>query len=140
MSAAMQAHLDQINWENDARNCDADETPVLYFTDAEGNDAEKKLPTTWVVCDVCRGAGSHVNPSIDCGGLTCEDFDEDPDFAEAYMSGAYDQTCNRCRGRTTVRAVDWDALSPEDAKAYEEQLDEDARYRGIEAAERRMGA
>jgi hypothetical protein len=140
MSAAMQAHLDRINWENDARNCDADEAPVLYCTDADGNDIEKPLPTTWAVCDVCNGNGSHVNPSIDCGGLSAEDFADDPEFAEEYMAGTYDQTCNRCQGRTTVRAVNWDALSEDEAKAYQKQLDEDAQCRAWEAAERRMGA
>ncbi len=128
------------NFDNDARNCDADEAPVLYFTDAEGNDCEKKLPTTWAVCDVCNGAGTHVNPSIDCNGLSSEDFDNDPEFAEDYMSGAYDQICNKCQGRTTVCAVNWDAMSEADQKAYQEQGAEEASYRAMERAERRMGA
>lgn len=56
----------------------------------------------WIVCPVCEGKGTHVNPDIDANGLTAEDFDEDPDFAEDYRSGVYDVTCYTCKGRTTV--------------------------------------
>lgn len=55
-------------------------------------------PFHWEICDVCRGNGTHVNPSIDCGGLTSQDFDEDPDFREDYMSGMYDVSCVQCSG------------------------------------------
>lgn len=60
----------------------------------------------WVVCDLCRGHGKVVNPSIDASGLTREDFDEDPDFADDYRSGQYDITCPRCRGRSTIPVID----------------------------------
>lgn len=56
----------------------------------------------WKVCPVCHGEGTTVNPSIDCNGLTAEDFAEDPDFAEDYRAGVYDQTCNACHGQRVV--------------------------------------
>ena len=62
--------------------------------------------TKWAICNVCDGNGTHVNPSIDCGGLTQDDFDQDPEFAESYFSGRYDQTCSGCNGSGKVRIVD----------------------------------
>jgi len=62
--------------------------------------------TKWAICNVCDGNGVHVNPSIDCGGLTQDDFDQDPEFAESYFSGRYDQTCSGCNGSGKVRIVD----------------------------------
>jgi hypothetical protein len=81
-----------------------------------------------------------VNPAIDCHGISAEEFAEDPDFAESYAAGEYDQTCNKCQGRTTVRAVDLDALSPEDLAAYERQQREDAEDDAMARAEFIRGA
>lgn len=137
MSYAMrQAAMERANALLDCRECEADEAPVLFLEDG----TEKPLPTTWTVCDVCNGNGTHVNPSIDCGGLSAEDFAEDPDFEEAYFSGQYDQTCNKCQGRTTVRAVNWDAMSEEDQKLYQQQLNDEAADRRTAYYEARMGA
>jgi hypothetical protein len=57
----------------------------------------------WIVCPVCNGEGKTVNPNIDAHGLTREDFDEDPDFAEDYMAGVYDITCAACNGMRVVK-------------------------------------
>lgn len=66
-----------------------------------------KGPHHWEVCDLCEGRGKVVNPSIDASGLSAEDFAEDPDFAEGYMSGRYDIVCPQCRGRTTIPVSDF---------------------------------
>jgi hypothetical protein len=58
--------------------------------------------TKWIVCPVCHGNGTTVNPNIDAHGPTAEDFAEDPDFAEDYCKGMYDVTCRGCQG---VRVV-----------------------------------
>ena len=97
------------------------------------------LPHKWAVCDVCRGNGTHVNPSIDCGGLTARDFDQDPDFAEAYWRGEYDQPCNKCGGRTTVPVPDFDRISDEDRKLYEAQQDAEYADRESQLSEFRFG-
>ncbi len=136
MNGAQRAHLEHINAMNDHRECDPAEAPVLYLEDG----TEKTLPMKWALCSVCNGNGSHVNPSIDSGGLSAEDFDEDPDFAESYMSGAYDQTCNKCRGRTTVPVVDVDRLSPEDLAAYGAQERSAREIDRMEYYERARGA
>ena len=62
---------------------------------------------TWVriqlvVCTACDGRGRYVNPSIDAHGLTREDFDEDPDFAESYFRGDYDVPCELCHGEKVI--------------------------------------
>lgn len=134
--SASAAYLERLNWSSDSRNCKADAPAVLYLEDG----TEFVLPTTWDVCDVCEGAGHHVDPSIDCGGLSVEEFHDDPDFAEEYFGGSLDVTCARCRGRTTVRVVDMDALTEEQRKLYEQQLDDDAAQRAMERAEYIAGA
>ena len=40
------------------------------------------VPAKFEVCPTCRGRGKHVNPNIDDRGISAEDFEEDPDFAE----------------------------------------------------------
>lgn len=52
----------------------------------------------WMICPACGGEGTCVNPAIDDNGLTAEDFDDDPDFAENYFGGMYDQPCAACDG------------------------------------------
>lgn len=128
--------LEELAGMDDARNCEPDADHILHLADG----TEHTLPTRWIVCPVCNGKGTHVNPSIDAGGLSAEDFHDDPDFAEAYLAGEYDQTCNRCTGRTTVREVDLERLAPELRKVYARQLRADAEYRAEVRAERMRGA
>lgn len=69
-----------------------------------------RLTTEFEVCGECRGCGSVVNPSIDCCGLTQDDFYDDPDFAEDYFSGRHGIICPRCRGirvEATPRFPEW---------------------------------
>jgi len=108
-------------------------TVDLYYDDRE---EQVTVPIEFEVCPVCCGKGGHVNPSIDCGGLTAEDFAEDPDFLEEYMGGTYDQTCNLCRGERVVPVCKDDAVN----KKLEEQATANAEFRAEQAAERRMGA
>ena len=56
----------------------------------------------WMICPICDGDGTHVNPAIDAHGLTAEDFAEDPDFMEDYFSGMYDVRCKNCKGSGKV--------------------------------------
>jgi hypothetical protein len=97
------------------------------------------LPTKWEVCSACGGEGEHVAPGIDSSGLTASDFEEDPDFAEDYAGGHYDVTCQTCHGRSTVRIVDVNALSPEIRAEYQAQCDADRQYEAECMAELRAG-
>ncbi|MEC8474654.1 MAG: hypothetical protein VXZ38_08395 [Planctomycetota bacterium] len=119
---------------------------VVEYTDWDEDDNEIvhtiDMPICWEVCDLCNGKGSHVNPSIDCNGLSREDFHEDPDFAEAYWRGDYDQVCNCCGGRTTVPVVNDGCLNDDQKKHLQriwEQAREEAEYQRECAWERRMG-
>jgi|SRR5215472_7868761 len=76
------------------------------------HQTKTKSTEKWIVCPVCKGEGTTVNPNIDCHGLTPSDFDDDPDLAEAYFKlerlyfhcqdGDYDIPCNACSGRRVV--------------------------------------
>lgn len=98
-----------------------------------------EIACKWEVCPTCDGKGRHVSPSIDCNGLTQEDFDEDPYFEEEYFAGTYDVVCNHCKGRTTVPVPDEDRADPEALKAYYDHLRDMADMEAEYAAERRMG-
>lgn len=106
----------------------------------EGHDGRFEVATHNEVCGVCNGSGTCVNPSIDAGGLSREDFEDDPDFEEAYFEGAYDITCPECKGQRVVPVVDADAARPWLAAAIadaEEDADADLAER---MAEFRAGA
>jgi hypothetical protein len=103
----------------------------------EDFDGVLEVEFVYEVCPLCQGRGKHVNPSIDCCGITGEDFADDPDFAEEYMAGTYDQTCNQCSGQRVVPVV---KMPPEVAavlKSWHASLAESHR---AEMAEMRMGA
>jgi len=123
-----------MSYFNDHRTQPAPATTVLI------GETEHQLPTKWKVCSVCNGEGKHVNPSIDCDGISAEQFHDDPDFHDEYMSGTYDVTCYRCKGRTTEQVVDWDQVPATVRAAYDDEQQLLAQDRAMEAAERRAGA
>lgn len=81
------------------------------------------LPIIWVVCPTCNGNGKYVNPSIDSHGISSEEWVNEwsDDEREMYMSGAYDVTCEECRGRTTILEVDEERCSKDLLELYREQ-------------------
>jgi hypothetical protein len=98
----------------------------------------KDYPTRWEVCYQCQGSGAS---SAYLGAFTGDEWYElDQDFRDDYMSGCYDQECDVCNGRTTVRVIDEDRLTDTQRK----ELDSLARcYQQCyqqEANERRQGA
>ena len=103
---------------------------------SDGHDGVFEIPVEWEVCDTCRGSGKVVNPNIDAGGLTREDFDEDPDFREEYFSGAYDVQCPECNGRNVTPAV---RLPKEVHDAVNEWVRAEDEYLSERMNELRMG-
>lgn len=132
--------VEDLNFYRDRRNCEPKGAPSVWLECEDGCHEQVFLPYRWEVCDVCEGRGTHVNPAIDCNGLTSEDFAQDPDFAEDYLSGAYDIPCNACGGRTTVPVVNEERCDPELLEAYRDQCASDAESRYWSAMERAMGA
>lgn len=116
---------------------------TVSFKDEDGEECEIEVPCKYEVCPLCEGEGYHVDPSIDAEGLSAEDFQEDPEFAEAYFNGAYNVRCYECKGNNVVPVVDLDRLTEEQKKIWErivKEWDEDARFEHECAMERRMGA
>ena len=141
-------NLEEYNYWNDHRvqagmiNRDkvVEENGHNYIIVEDDDEGDIKLLCKWGVCPTCEGNGSHVNPSIDAGGISSEDFYDDPDFAEAYFGGAYNQTCNECNGRRVVPEVDRENNPEEMIERYDNHLQFEAEYAAEVAAERRMGA
>jgi hypothetical protein len=100
---------------------------------------EDQIPTHVIVCPVCNGKGTHVNPAIDSYGLTREDFNQDPDFEDDYRSGVYDVRCYTCEGRNVVDAVDWEKLDPEVRADWYEWKASSYELAAMYAAEQRAG-
>jgi hypothetical protein len=113
-----------------------EKTMTATIDDGENEPIEVKCK--YVVCEVCNGKGSHVNPSIDSHGLSREDFDEDPDFRENYFSGMYDVPCNECKGsRVLPEPID---ETPENIKnLIENRIRDEMEYNQLCAMERKMG-
>jgi hypothetical protein len=114
---------------------------VIEVTDPQTGDlVETVIPSKFEVCGRCEGRGTHCNPAIDGNGLSREDFDQDPDFEEAYFRGDYDVLCEECHGNRVTLVADWAKMDDLTKKLYEEHLRGERMYRAEMEAERRMGA
>ena len=111
---------------------------VLY--DEQGDDEQIEVPIAFSVCQTCEGRGSHTNPSVDCNGISGEDFERDQEFREEYYSGVYDVSCYGCNGKRVTPDIDVQRCDPDILKKLRQQQEEDAEFRRIEESERRMGA
>lgn len=124
-------------------------TLTLYEDGAVDEDGEVtnertlELPALFEVCERCSGTGKHVNPSIDSHGIGREEFDQDPDFEEAYFSGAYDVTCSVCNGLRVTPIVNEGRLTEAQRRDYDRWLEQQREFAETDAlhrAERAMGA
>lgn len=119
----------------------------LYLEPKDDSDYSDEIlvtfPVHYEVCDGCEGHGRMVNPSMDAGGISGEDMYDDPDFAEAYFGGAYDQKCSTCNGEKVIPTISETGLSEELKlrlkQLREQQEDQEASFQEM-MAERRMGA
>lgn len=129
------ALIDEMNYANDprVRNAGKNKAPTVWNDDGQ----EIELPSKWMVCPTCQGKGTHVNPSIDSGGLVYDDR-ADLEFVDDYMAGNYDVQCSQCEGRTTVLGIDFDRMSADERRMWDEQvaqerMDHDERMGEIRA-------
>lgn len=111
----------------------------LTITDEQGDDIS--IPAVYSVCPTCDGHGAHSRGvERDGGGFTASEWaEEDQDFREDYMSGAYDRTCEECDGQRVILVPDFDAMTEEHKRAFEAHANELADCRAIERAERAFG-
>jgi len=105
----------------------------------ETEEGETDVPCIYEVCSVCQGRGKHVNPSIDYGGLSSEDFDQDPDFRENYFSGMYDVPCVSCKGNRVTPEPDYPSMDKRLAKIVEEFIQDFFNEQRNSHYEREMG-
>ena len=113
-----------------------DEKRLVAFVE-NGDGEEVEVPFTWGVCPTCDGKGKHVNPAIDENGISADEFREDPEFAQDYFSGVYDQPCAECDGRRVVPEYDAEAPANKWLLDKERAAADDRRTRYYE---RMMGA
>lgn len=102
-----------------------------------------EIPIKLEVCQSCQGRGTTVDPAIDGDGITREQFDEDPDFEEAYYGGAYDIPCPNCHGDNVEAFPDESRMTPEQAGWWDTYCENahDRYMSYLESqAERRFGA
>lgn len=115
------------------------DSPVLFCDDG----SEIELPFKWEICPCCDGYATDRGASVECdgGGFTSSEWaEQDDDFREDYLAGRYDRPCSECNGTGKVTVADRSRMSPELVEQFDEQLRDDADYRAMCAAERRMGA
>ena len=102
---------------------------VVVVSDDEGGEREVAAPAHYEVCSLCNGKGTHVNPSIDCHGISAEEMDDlGSDFEEEYFGGTYDVSCYRCKGRRVEPVVSWKKMKPEHRELVEEALESHNEY------------
>lgn len=71
------------------------------------HDGKFRADTKFAVCGTCRGSGKMVNPAIDAGGISREQFAADPGFKEEYFGGKYDIQCAGCKGARVVADIEF---------------------------------
>lgn len=107
----------------------------LYIPSMLKNIKEIVFPARYIVCYVCEGRGSYVNPDIDRQGLDPSEMDEE--FAESYYEGSFDITCRYCEGRRVVLEIvsDHPDVNPQLLKLVIEEQEEQAKLEREHMAE-----
>lgn len=108
--------------------------PFIYSED----DGEPiSLPYKWEICSHCSGEG---RSSAYLGAFTWDELREQGDeFIEDYFAGGYDRPCDCCGGSGKITVADYDKMTEDEIKKYEQQLRDDYEYESMRRAERRMG-
>lgn len=133
-----------------------DERSMTFSFEVDNGEGDEpqvfSLPLRREVCHTCDGKGTHVNPSIDAGGISDDDdfwYDdeaweegEDGEMGPVsrYHSGFYDVTCQTCLGKNVVLAIARERADPATLALWDEMEEDRADLEREYAAERRMGA
>lgn len=112
--------------------------PITFTTyDEDDEEVTLTVASHKEVCGTCRGEGKS---SAYLGAFSREDMDNDPDFYEDYMQGAYDRVCPECNGDRVVDVPDEKRTKPEVWAKFIEHCNEEVHYHSMCEMERRMGA
>lgn len=115
-------------------------TVVINYTARSGYEFPVTLPGKREVCHECNGTGTVLCDSLRGVAFSSDEMADDPDFAESYFGGEYDERCNICGGENVVTVVDWSRLSKWQKLLYEAWATAQAEHARIEAQERSMRA
>jgi len=67
---------------------------------------ELELPGKFEVCHDCHGEGRTLCDGLRDVAFSSDEMAEDPEFAEAYFRGDYDDECRSCGGKRVVAVPD----------------------------------
>lgn len=112
----------------------------IEIVDGAGEVVEMLVSAVWEICDECSGEGHVDNPAFS-NGISGEEWNHewDEESREAYLSGAYDVRCDKCKGSGKFLAPNLDELSDEERAGYEKRQQDEADYQWLRAQERRYG-
>lgn len=123
---------------------------TVDFYNNDNENIKYTFPSKNEVCYRCEGFGTHLTPSIGNHAYSAEEFYEsfpEPEDRDEYFrrGGIYDVQCEVCKGKNVIQVIDEEQVetygSEEDKKmlkAYNDYLEEEARWRAEERAEARM--
>lgn len=121
----------------------SDTISVVLFEDDGDVERTVEFKARWEICSGCDGCATDRGASVECdgGGFTSSQWAElDDEFRQNYLDGVYDRPCTYCEGLGRVQVIDRAAADPADLAIYDQNQRDEADYRAICAAERRMGA
>ena len=106
------------------------------------DEPELRIVIKKEVCPCCRGRGTtafghHADEAL---VFTSDDMLEDPEFAEAYVSRAYDKRCPECKGANVIDTLDEGLSNPLAVELWNEWLQDAWEDANVTAMERAMGA
>ncbi len=89
---------------------------VAIGYDDNGESIMETLPAKFIVCPMCEGHGTVLNPSMRNHCYSFDEFNEtfhdDEDRAAYFQRGSkYDVQCPNCKGKNVVLVVDEDACA-----------------------------
>jgi len=84
-----------------------------------------------VVCPTCNGNGSHFRNDLDENNMINSINDDcDEDSFNAYLNGAFDQTCTECNGQNVVDYPNW-SIAPDWIQKCVNDWEEEERHDAI---------
>lgn len=105
-------------------------TIKFTFTDDNDDEIETEIPAKYDVCGSCHGKGKHDHPAFS-NGITADEWngpDWDDESRESYMAGAYDVTCEECKGLRVILVPDEDRCDKAILKIYNDTMSQKARW------------